>query len=90
MEAPLPTTEVAAPSRPFGLLLDDAGITAYADFFFPEELRSTVIERLKQVPRYSDGSARPQLWFRTKRDALQTRDILLCRAGRICADLRHR
>lgn len=77
--------EVAAPSRPYGLLLNRAGIEAYADMQCLPEHRAAKIEQMLAVPRYSDGSARPHLWFWRKRDAEQVRTWLIARAGQIDA-----
>jgi hypothetical protein len=82
--------ETPAASRPFGLLLDEPGMSAYAKFFYAEQNWEDVVSRLKNAPRYSNGTLRPQLWFRTKRDALHIRDIILIGSGGLHAELRHR
>ena len=73
-------TITPAASRPWGLVLPAAALASWAEFYCGAESAARVIEQIGK-PRYSDGTAMPQLWFRRKSDMLHAEKILASITG---------
>ena len=79
MQTVLETITPAA-SRPWGIVLPAAALAAWAEFNCGTESAEKIIARIGK-PRYSDGTAMPQLWFRRKADMLNAEKILASITG---------